>query len=150
MSKVPIVNINASPKLIPVVRPPSLDKSSSGRIVNVSVRMVDSSGWLMDDGEGGWALTPALYNKGFRLLEQLYTEENNSAGWKKYKQYLQDWQKGTTTASFPGHLLPDIVQRMQRGEVDGKHRDPWAEEAAAEAARKSGDDGATAEKARKR
>lgn len=125
MSEAPIYNIGTLPKIVPVVLPPSADISSSGKIRNVAVRMVDSSGWLQDDESGGWVLKPAMTKKGFVLLEDLYLAESNQAGWEQYKRYIADWQKGRTTKAFPPHLLPTEVQRRQRGEIADEFKDPW-------------------------
>jgi hypothetical protein len=94
-SQSPIVNATARPKIVPVVLPPSSDRSLSGRIRNIAVRGVDSSGWLQDDGEGGWALTKALE------------------------------KQGRTTRSFPEHLLPKLVLDRQRGQIAAEFADPW-------------------------
>ncbi len=124
-AQIPIVNAGAPPKIVPVVMPPSGDRSQSGRIKNVAVRGVDTSGWLQDDGEGGWALIKAMERKGYKLLEDYYLEEKNPDGWEAYKRYVKDWQKGRTKRSFPEHLLPKKVLDLQRGLLDAEHRDPW-------------------------
>ena len=123
--QIPIVNAGAPPRIVPVVMPPSNDRSQSGRIKNVAVRGADTSGWLADDGEGGWALTKAMERKGYRLLEDCYIDEKNADGWATYLRYVKDWQKGQTKRSFPEHLLPKSVIDLQRGLLADKDKDPW-------------------------
>ena len=122
---IPIVNAGAPPVIVPVVMPPSNDRSQSGRITNVAVRGVDTSGWLADDGEGGWTLTRAMERKGYKLLEDCYRDEKNPDGWATYKRYIKDWQGGRTTRSFPSHLLPKVVIDLQRGLLADSDKDPW-------------------------
>lgn len=124
-AEAPILNVGATPKIIPVVLPPSADLGTSGRIRNVAVRVVDHSGWLQDDDEGGWVLKPAMTRKGYVLLEDLYRSEGNEAGWAQYQRYISDWQKGRTTRAFPAHLLPLEVTKRQRGDVPSEFADPW-------------------------
>lgn len=124
-AEAPIVNVGAPPKIVPVVLPPSADLGASGKIRNVAVRVVDHSGWLQDDEQGGWVLKPAMTRKGFVLLEDLYIAESNQPGWEQYKRYISDWQKGKTTKAFPAHLLPAEVQKRQRGEIAAEFMDPW-------------------------
>lgn len=123
--QIPIVNTNTLPRIVPVVMPPSNDRSQSGRIKNVAVRGVDTSGWLAEDGDGGWALTKAMERKGYRLLEDCYTDEKNAEGWATYLRYVKDWQKRLTTRAFPEHLLPKSVIDLQRGMLADKDKDPW-------------------------
>ncbi len=124
-AQIPIVNAGAPPTIVPVVMPPSADRSQSGRIKNVAVRGVDTSGWLADDGEGAWVLTRAMERKGYRLLQDCYLEEKNPEGWASYLRYVRDWQKGNTRRSFPEHLLPKSVVDLQRGLLADKDKDPW-------------------------
>ncbi len=121
----PIVNAGSLPLIVPVVMPPSADRSQSGRIKNVAVRGVDTSGWLADDGEGGWTLTRAMERKGYKLLEDCYREEKNLDNWATYLRYVKDWQHGRTKRSFPAHLLPKYVLDLQRGLLADEDKDPW-------------------------
>lgn len=120
----PIVQVGALPKIVPVVLPPSSDLSLSGKIRNLCIRGVDTSGWLADDGEG-FALTKAMERKGYTLLEDRYRDDEHPENWAAYRRYLKDWQTGKTTRSFPAHLLPKTVIDMQRGIVEDKFADPW-------------------------
>lgn len=122
---IPIVNVGAKPIIVSVVMPPSDDRSQSGRIKNVAVRGVDTSGWLAEDGEGGWALTRAMERKGYKLLEDCYRDEKNPDGWAAYLRYVKDWQYGRTKRSFPAHLLPKYVLDLQRGLLADSDKDPW-------------------------
>lgn len=124
-SKSPIVNVNARPKIVPIVLPPSADRSLSGRIVNVSIRGVDHSGWFQSDGEGGWALTRAMERKGYTHLEDRYRDDEHPERWENYERYLKDWQAGRTTRPFPEHLLPKSVLDIQRGVIAAEFDDPW-------------------------
>jgi len=124
-SQSPIVNATARPKIVPVVLPPSSDRSLSGRIRNIAVRGVDSSGWLQDDGEGGWALTKAMEKQGYLLLEDAYRDDDQPQNWAAYQRYIRDWQTGRTTRSFPDHMLPRIVLERQRGQIAAEFADPW-------------------------
>jgi len=123
--KVPVFNVGSLPTIVPVVMPPSNDRSQSGRITNVAVRGVDSSGWLTNDGEGGWALMTSLARKGYKLLEDCYRDEKNLDGWAAYIRYVKDWQGGRTTRSFPPHMLPKYVLDLQRGLLADSDKDPW-------------------------
>lgn len=120
-----IVNANARPVIVSVVLPPSQDPTLSGRIRNICVRGVDSSGWLADDGEGGWTLSKAMERKGLTMLEDRYADEKNSEGWALYQRYIKDWQAGKTQRPFPDHLLPKAVQDLQRGILGEADADPW-------------------------
>lgn len=124
-SAAPIVNAGSRPKIVPVVLPPSSDTSLSGRIRNVAVRGVDTSGWLQEDGEGGFALTKAMERKGYTLLEDRYRDDAHPENWAAYERYLRDWQGGRTTRPFPEHLLPAAVIDIQRGIIGDKFADPW-------------------------
>lgn len=124
-SEAPIVNVGSRPVIVPVVLPPSADRSASGRIRNLAIRVIDHSGWLQEDGENGWALKKNMERKGYILLEDLYAAEQNPEGWAQYKRYLSDWQGGRTTRSFPAHLLPKEVLDRQAGLIEDKFRDPW-------------------------
>lgn len=123
-SEFPIFTITDPPRIIPVVLPPSRDRSLSGRIRNISVRGVDHSGWLVLTRQG-WKLNPDMALQGYVLLEDLYRAEGNEAGWETFKRYLSDWQKGKTSRPFPTHLLPEEVQKRQRGDIDAEFEDPW-------------------------
>ena len=119
---IPILNVNSRPRCVPVVLPASEDLSLSGKVRNLLIRGVDNSGWLSFDPD------TKRYNpirKGHRLLEDLYEEEDNEAGWKLYLRYIKDWQDGKTQRAFPDHLLPKLVQDMQRGVVGAATKDPW-------------------------
>lgn len=119
---IPILNVNSRPRCVPVVLPASEDLSLSGKVRNLLIRGVDNSGWLSFDPD------TKRYNpirKGYRLLEDLYEEEDNEAGWKLYLRYIKDWQDGKTQRAFPDHLLPKLVQDMQRGVVGAATKDPW-------------------------
>lgn len=126
-ANVPVVNVNSRPRIVPVVLPPSNDRTLSGKIRNLAVRGADTSGWLQVDEESdtGFALTRAMERKGYRLLEDYYSDERNSEGWDAYKRYLKDWQIGKTTLPFPVHLLPQKVQDLQRGNISAEFADPW-------------------------
>ena len=123
-SESPIFTITDPPKIIPVVLPPSADRSLSGRVRNISVRGVDHSGWLMPTRQG-WRLDPDRTLQGYVLLEDLYRAEGNEEGWATYKRYIADWQKGKTSRPFPLHLLPQEVQKRQRGDIGAEFEDPW-------------------------
>lgn len=124
-AEAPIFNVGTLPKIVPVCLPPSADLGTSGKIRNVAIRVVDHSGWLMPDEEGGWCLKPAMTKKGCVLLEDLYFAEGNQAGWEQYKRYISDWQRGRTNKPFPPHLLPVEVQKRQRGDIAAEFQDPW-------------------------
>jgi len=123
----PIYNVGTLPRVVPVVTPASEDLSLSGKVRNLQVRGVDTSGWLAwdpeggDDGKGDYA----VIKRGYTLLRDLYRDENNEAGWQMYKRYIKDWQTGKTIMSFPTHLLPKKVQDMQTGLVGADKPDPW-------------------------
>lgn len=121
----PIFNVTASPKIVPVVLPPSADLSTSGRIRNIPVRGADHSGWLEFAGEHGWVLKRERELNGYRLLEDLFKAEGNADGWRAYQRYLKDWQGGRTRFPFPFHMLPAEVQARQRGDVAPEYKDPW-------------------------
>lgn len=123
----PILNCGAPPVIVPVVTPGSRDQSISGRVRNVEVRALDTSGWLepLDDGSGGWALRKSMEKQGYMLLEDAYAAENNPEGWAMFQRYLRDWRTARTTLSFPLQLLPELVQARQRGEIGADKVDPW-------------------------
>lgn len=129
---VPIFNVGSRPRIIPVVLPASEKLEHSGKVYNVKVYGVDTSGWLAWEPEGGEADKDGnptgdfhVIKKGYKLLREFYEEENNSEGWAKYKRYLNDWQSGRTQQSFPFTLLPVKVQQMQQGLVGAANPDPW-------------------------
>lgn len=121
----PIFNVTSNPKIVPVVLPPSADRSLSGKIRNIPVRGTDHSGWLTYANGYGWVLKREMELDGYRLLEDMFKAEGNPEGWEAYKRYLKDWSAGRTRAPFPVHLLPKDVQAWQRGEVSAEHQDPW-------------------------
>lgn len=110
----PIFNCSSPPIIVPVVTPGSADRSISGRVRNVEVRALDTSGWLERDGDE-WILRKSLERQGYMLLVDAYRAEKNEDGWALYQRYLKDWRKGRTSQSFPLHLLPELVQKRQRG-----------------------------------
>jgi hypothetical protein len=126
--KSPILNVNSPPRIVPAVLPASADLSQSGKVRNILVYAVDTSGWLAwDDDSQEWIVV----KKGHRHLRDYYMEEEteagipNEAGWKTYQRYISDWQNGKTLQSFPDHLLPQKVQDMQRGLIAPDKVDPW-------------------------
>lgn len=121
----PIFNVTHIPKIVPVVLPPSADKTLSGKIRNLAIRGADSSGWLADDGANGWTLTKAMEKKGYTMLEDRYNDEQNPEGWAQYKGYLKAWHTGKTSKPFPFHLLPKAVQNLQLGIIEAQYQDPW-------------------------
>lgn len=112
--------------IVPVVLPPSIDPSLSGRVRNIKVRAADNSGWLepSSTAELGWDLKQDLKRREYLLLSEAYRLEDNEEGWQMYTRYISDWQSGRTTRSFPVDLLPAEVRRRQRGEHAGSV-DPW-------------------------
>jgi hypothetical protein len=129
--KSPILNVNSPPRIVPVVLPASADLSQSGKVRNVLVFAVDTSGWLAwDDDSQEWSVV----KKGHRLLRDYYMEEAidgvvdtkaNEDRWKTYQRYISDWQNGKTLMSFPTEYLPQKVQDMQRGIIGPDKVDPW-------------------------
>ena len=120
----PIFNCSSPPIIVPVVTPGSADRSISGRVRNVEVRALDTSGWLERDGDE-WILRKSPERQGYMLLVDAYRAEKNEDGWALYQRYLKDWRKGRTSQSFPLHLLPELVQKRQRGELSDDQQDPW-------------------------
>lgn len=104
-------NIDTAPILVPVVLPHSGD-SSSGRVRNLPVSAQAIPRQLERRGSG-WAVRGAYTDKGFVLLRDLYTAENNPDGWAKYQRYLVAMQAGTTRSSFPVADLPAVVRKWQ-------------------------------------
>ena len=91
------------PTIVPVVTP-------EGKIRNVRVWGVDTSGWLVGSVRAGWKLRPELAIEGYRMLEDLYRLEGDVDGWERYQRYLEDWQAGRTRRPFPGRALPRQIQ----------------------------------------
>lgn len=121
----PVFTVTGSPKIVPVVLPPSADLSLSGRIRNIQIRGTDHSGWLNFTKSAGWQVSKDMEMEGYVLLEDLYRAEGNEAGWAAYQRYLKDWQARRTTKSFPFHLLPKEVQNRQQGQIAPEFQDPW-------------------------
>lgn len=125
MSTQVIVNATARPKIVAVVLPPSANLSLSGRVRNIAIRGIDTSGWLQDDGDGGWALIKSMERQGYMLLKDAYADDEHPENWEAYLRYVRDWQAGRTTRSFPDHLLPKLVLDRQRGQIAAEFADPW-------------------------
>lgn len=126
MSDSNIIDIRSRGKIVPVVLPASGNLSLSGRIRNIEVFGSPSTDWLVSDGEGDFAIAPKYAKQGFRLLRDVYEEEEDMDGWRTYQKYLADWQAGKTTSSFPLDMLPKLVQDRQAGQSDEGKADPWA------------------------
>lgn len=57
------------------------------------------------------AVRGAYYDRGYRLLQELYEQDGNPEGWAKYQRYLRAWGEGTARVSFPVADLPKEAQR---------------------------------------
>jgi hypothetical protein len=133
---VPIFNVGSRPRIVPVVLPASEKLEHSGKVYNVKVYGVDTSGWLAWDPEGGEPDKDGnptgdyhVIKKGYKLLREFYDEEGNPKGWADYQRYVRDWQAGKTQQSFPFTMLPKKVQEMQQGLVGAANPDPWLAQA---------------------
>lgn len=107
-----MIDAATDPIIVPVVTPQTGDPSSSGRVRNLPVSPQAIPAWLEPRG-GRYAVRGVYADKGYVLLQDLYTAEEDAAGWEKYKRYLAAWKAGTARVSFPLDALPREVQRRQ-------------------------------------
>lgn len=101
--------------IIPVVAPASNDPNLSGKVINLHCGggVCHRQLWR-DPTSGYYELHPGYHRRGWRLLSDMYHEENDEEGWKHYQRYLAAWQKGQTRSPFAPHRLPKSVQERQR------------------------------------
>lgn len=88
----------------------------SGRVRNLPVSPQAVPAWLelrpANNGRPAYyAVRGVYYDRGYRLLRELYEAEQNPEGWAKYQRYLRAWDEGTARVSFPIADLPKEVQR---------------------------------------
>ena len=158
MANPKIFDISRAPIIVPVVTPPG--PGQTAMVKNFKIQS-NCPPWLeiIQEAEG---TKPAVYGVrgayarvGYRLLEDHYREEEavkadlrrsnkpedkaaaaklqGADGWKRYQQYLDDWQAGRTQNSFPQRLLPKTVREAIEGKRGDGKPDPWAEDKTEEA-----------------
>ncbi len=113
-----LIDPNSKPIIVPVVTPQTGDPSTSGRVRNLPVSPQAMPAWLeLRPGAHGkppyFGVKGIYADKGYALLQDLYEEESDAAGWNKYQRYIVAWKDGTARVSFPMADLPKEVQRRQ-------------------------------------
>lgn len=127
-----MIDPRTSYEIVPVVAP-ATHRENPGQVKNLHVYPGITHGMLVDDE--GWCVRPAAAKQGWVLLETLYGDENNLDGWRRYQDYMRDWQAGRTLSSFPERLLPAAVLERRKSKLTVA-TDPWAEGEPAKPSRK--------------
>lgn len=103
-------------RVVPVVSPVSNDPNTSGRVRNLHVGggVTHKQIQRAPNSPSGWAIEPSYGYAGWLLLQDVFIQENDLAGWERYKKYLDHWAKGLTNKSFPERWLPRLVQERRK------------------------------------
>lgn len=111
--------------IVPVVAPLSADPNTSGKVRNLHCGGGVCHRQLMGTNDG-YEIHPVWHRKGWRLLRDMYAEEegDDGPGWRLYQEYIRLWQAEKTRKPFPFSRLPKAVQERQRC----LEADPFAED----------------------
>lgn len=129
-------------KIITIVHPPSNDPGTSGRVINLHCGGGVCHPHVVRT-QHGWTLRESFRQKGYRMLQEVYAQEQNLEGWERYQRYVAAWQSGQTRSPFPPQWLPEYVQNARRCLVSDEFADAFRSPPVTGAAKqeaKSGDE----------